>query len=146
MNYFIVPVVNPYITHQPVSQVAIPNGIVNFTCIVVAYPPPTYNWVTPIDNSSFNSNVIILEYEDIKPEYIGEYTCIASSNGMMVNSSTVYLSGMQSLINTVINYKLFVITHGYVDNSLLLCLAICLSLILISIPIYYYAVYTHACM
>ena len=101
VNYFIVPVVNPYITHQPVSQVAIPNGIVNFTCIVVAYPPPTYNWITPIDNSSFNSNVIILKYKDIKPEHIGDYTCIASSNGMMVNSSTVYLSGMQSLINTV---------------------------------------------
>ena len=95
MNYFIVPVVNPYITNQPVSQVAIPNGIINFTCIGVAYPPLTYSWVTPIDNSSFNSNVIILDNEDITPEHIGDYTCIASSNGMMAMSNTVHLIGTQ---------------------------------------------------
>ena len=92
---YIIPTVTPYFIHQPVPQLAVPNCIVNFTCIVIAYPPPTYSWATPIENNGFNSSIIILKYEDIKPEHIGDYTCTASSNGMMVMSSTVYLSGMQ---------------------------------------------------
>ena len=93
--YVYIPVVNPHIVLEPVSQLAIPNCIVNFTCIVKAYPLPTYNWTTPIENSNFNSSIIILEYEDIKPEHKGDYTCIASSNGVMVMSNTVHLIGMQ---------------------------------------------------
>ena len=95
VNY--IPTVNPYIVHQPVPhQLAIPNCTVNFTCIAVAYPLPSYSWAyTPTENRSFNDSIIFLEYEDIKPEQIGNYTCIASSNGVMAMSNTVYLSGMQ---------------------------------------------------
>ena len=92
--YFTIPAVNPYIIHQPVRQLAVPNCIVNFTCTAIAYPPPTYSWTTPMENSNFNNSTIFLEYEDIKPEHIGNYTCVASSNGMTAMSDTVYLSGM----------------------------------------------------
>ena len=86
--------VNPYIIHQPVSQLAVPNCVVNFTCIALAFPPPTYGWITPIENRNFNSTTIFLKYEDLKPEFIGDYICTVSSNGVMVRSNTVHLSGM----------------------------------------------------
>ena len=112
MNYYVILAVNPYIIHQPVQQLAVPNCIVNFTCTAIAYPPPTYSWITPMENGNFNNSIIFLEYEDVKPEHIGNYTCVASSNGMMAMSDTVYLSGMRSYAYIIqLNYKLFVITH-----------------------------------
>ena len=75
-------------------QLAVPGCAVNFTCVAPAFPPPTYSWVTPIENSDFNSSTISWKYEDVKPEYIGDYTCTVSSNEVMVTSNTVHLSGM----------------------------------------------------
>ena len=91
--YFIFAAVNPYIIHQPVSQLAVLNCVVNFTCVALAFPPPTYSWITP-ENSDFNSTTIFWKYEDVKPEFIGDYICAVSSNGVMVRSNTVHLSGM----------------------------------------------------
>ena len=87
----IVTAVNPYIIHHPVSQLARPNCAVNFTCVAIAFPPPTYSWTTPLEN--INDSTIFWEYEDVKPEHIGSYTCTAISNGMMARSNTVHLSG-----------------------------------------------------
>ena len=87
----IVTAVNPYIIHHPVSQLARPNCAVNFTCIAIAFPPPTYSWTTPLEN--INDSTIFWEHEDVKPEHIGNYTCTAISNGMMARSNTVHLSG-----------------------------------------------------
>ena len=97
VQYFVFVTVNPHIIHHPVPQLAIPNCVVNFTCIAVSSPPPAYNWITPIEDNNFNSSTILWEYEDVKPEHIGDYTCTVSSNGVMVRSNTVYLTGMQTL-------------------------------------------------
>lgn len=74
-------------------QLARLNCAVNFTCVAVAFPPPTYGWTTPIMNGNFNGSTIFWEPEDVKPEYFGDYTCEASSNGTTTTSDTVYLSG-----------------------------------------------------
>ena len=80
------------------SQLARPNCVVNFTCVAVAFPPPAYSWITPMGSSNFNSTNIFWEYKDVKPEFIGDYTCIVSSNGVMAKSDTVHLSGMHIIL------------------------------------------------
>ena len=69
-------VVNPFIITDPQSQLAIDSDIINFTCIAIAFPVPSYNWFTPIPNGDFNTSTItiLVDYSNY-----GNYTCFADT-------------------------------------------------------------------
>ena len=84
-------VVNPLITTDPMSQLASDGDMVIFTCNAVAFPAPSisYNWSTP-NPYDFNTSTItfMVLYSDF-----GNYTCMATSNGMTVESQPALLTG-----------------------------------------------------
>ena len=83
-------VVNPLITTNPVSQ-QVPNGqTVEFTCNAIAFPAPSYSWSTPTILSGVNTNNLnfVASYSDY-----GSYTCMATSNGVIVESQPALLTG-----------------------------------------------------
>ena len=82
--------VDPLITTNPMSQLANNGSVVNFTCIAVAFPEPTYSWVTPIANQTFNTSTITVE---VVYGYFGNYTCNASSIGPPAISDPALLTG-----------------------------------------------------
>ena len=62
-----------------------------FTCIAVAFPSPLYSWTTPITNSDFNTSTITVTASHSS---FGNYTCMADSNGTIVESQPSLLTGM----------------------------------------------------
>ena len=82
--------VNPLITINPMSQLVNNGSVVNFTCIAVAFPEPTYSWVTPITNQTFNTSTITIE---VVYGYFGNYICNASSTGPPAISEPALLTG-----------------------------------------------------
>jgi len=91
MCCIILSVVDPLITTHPTSQLSSFGDVVNFTCIAVSFPPPSYNWSIPITYRSFTTNIVslIVEYD-----YFGNYTCISSSTGPKAVSDAAMLTGM----------------------------------------------------
>ena len=73
------------------SQLSNFGDVVNFTCTAISFPPPSYNWSTPIVNGSFNTSTISL---NVEYNYFGNYTCITSSTGPDAISDTALLTGM----------------------------------------------------
>ena len=71
------------------SQIVSNGQMVTFTCNAVAFPAPSYNWSTPNPNN-FNTSTItfIASYSDF-----GNYTCMATSNGITVESQPALLTG-----------------------------------------------------
>ena len=83
-------VVNPLITTNPMSQQITDGQIVIFTCNAIAFPAPLYSWSTPSGSTIFNTSVIgfTASYFDF-----GNYTCMATSNGITVESQPALLTG-----------------------------------------------------
>ena len=82
-------VVSPLITTNPMSQLVTNGQMVTFTCNAIAFPAPSYNWSTPNPND-FNTSTISFtaSYSDF-----GNYTCMATSNGITVKSQPALLTG-----------------------------------------------------
>ena len=82
--------VNPMITTHPMSLLRESSQDVILDCRAVAFPPPSYNWSTPSNSINFmiSSIMFIASYNNF-----GNYTCTASSNGVMVTSDTAVLTG-----------------------------------------------------
>ena len=57
-----------------------------FTCNAVAFPAPSYSWSLTKDNTNIIS--IIASYSSF-----GNYTCMATSNGITVESQPAILTG-----------------------------------------------------
>ena len=87
-------VVNPLITINPVSQQVTTGQTVTFTCNAIALPAPSYSWSTPNTNdfntSDFNTSTIdfIASHSNFE-----NYTCMATSNGTVVESQPALLTG-----------------------------------------------------
>ena len=91
INYvYILHVVNPLITTDPMSQQASNGDMVTFTCNVVAFPAPSYKWSTPNPND-YDTNTITF---NVSYSSFGHYTCMATSNGTVVESQPALLTGM----------------------------------------------------
>ena len=77
------------ITTDPVSQQVTNGQMVTFTCNATAFPAPSYSWSTPNPND-FNTSTIsfTVSYSDF-----GNYTCMATSNGTVVESQPALLTG-----------------------------------------------------
>ena len=73
------------------SQLAVNDSTVNFSCTAIAFPVPSYSWSTPIPNTDFNTSTIsfIVDYS-----YFGNYTCMATSNDTVAQSQPALLTGM----------------------------------------------------
>ena len=70
-------------------QLATNGQMVTFTCNAVAFPAPSYNWSTPNSNDFSNSTITFMaSYSDF-----GNYTCMATSNGITVESQPALLTG-----------------------------------------------------
>ena len=71
------------------SQLATNGQMVTFTCNAVAFPAPSYSWSTPNPNMFITSTITITaSYSDF-----GSYTCMATSNGITVESQPALLTG-----------------------------------------------------
>ena len=71
------------------SQQATIGQMVTFTCNAVAFPAPSYSWSTPNPNMVITSTItVIVLYSDF-----GNYTCMATSNGTVVESQPALLTG-----------------------------------------------------
>ena len=72
------------------SQIASNEDMVTFTCNAVAFPAPSYSWSTPNNSNDFNTSTIILmvSYSDF-----GNYTCMATSNDITIESQPALLTG-----------------------------------------------------
>ena len=83
-------IVNPLITTDPMSQLASNRQMVTFTCNAVAFPAPSYSWSTPNNTNDFNTSTVtfVASYSDF-----GNYTCMATSNGITVDSQPALLTG-----------------------------------------------------
>ena len=69
----------------------VPNGqMVEFTCNALAFPAPSYSWSTPNILSGVNTNNLnfVASHSDF-----GSYTCMATSNGVVVESQPAILTG-----------------------------------------------------
>ena len=73
------------------SQLSGNGNTVMFTCIAVAFPSPLYSWTTPITNSDFNTSTITVTASHSS---FGNYTCMADSNGTIVESQPALLTGV----------------------------------------------------
>ena len=71
------------------SQQASYGDMVTFTCNAVAFPAPSYSWSTPNPND-FNTSTINF---NVSYSSFGNYTCMATSNGMTVESQPALLTG-----------------------------------------------------
>ena len=71
------------------SQQVTNGQMVTFTCNAMAFPAPSYSWSTPNPNN-FSTNIISFTatYSDF-----GNYTCMATSNGVIVESQPALLTG-----------------------------------------------------
>ena len=87
----ILPVVNPIIITDPMSQLSNNGDIVMFTCFTIAFPSPLYSWTTPIANSDFDTNTITVTASHSS---FGNYTCLADSNGTIAESQPALLTSM----------------------------------------------------
>ena len=82
-------VVNPLITTDPMSQQATSGQMVTFNCNAVAFPASSYSWSTPNSNDFNTSTITVMaSYSDF-----GNYTCMATSNGITVESQPALLTG-----------------------------------------------------
>ena len=81
--------VNPVIIIHPVSQSAQVGQTVTFNCVAGAYPSPSYSWSTSDANIFVTSNIMI----STTYSSFGNYTCTASSNGVVAISDTAVLTG-----------------------------------------------------
>ena len=88
--YVISITVDPFITTPPTSQLADNGDMVNFTCIAIAFPAPSYSWDTPIPDETFNTSTISI---NVVYRYFGNYTCTASSTGPSAVSDPALLTG-----------------------------------------------------
>ena len=78
------------------SQLVVFGESVSFTCGAIAFPAPSYSWSTPIPNSDFNTSTItVIIFMAIS--YYGNYTCMANSNGTVVESQPALLTGMLAI-------------------------------------------------
>ena len=77
------------ITTNPMSQQVTAGQMVTLTCNAIAFPAPSYSWSTPNPND-FNTSTIsfIASYSSF-----GNYTCMATSNGTVVESQPALLTG-----------------------------------------------------
>ena len=80
---------NPLITISPVSQQATNGQTVTFTCNATALPAPSYSWSTPIPNDFNTSTINFIAFSF----NFGNYTCMATSNGTVVESKPALLTG-----------------------------------------------------
>ena len=80
---------NPLITINPMSQQVTIGQIVNFTCNATGLPAPSYNWSTP-NTDDFNTSTISFIVQHFS---YGNYTCMATSNGTVVESQPALLTG-----------------------------------------------------
>jgi len=88
---YVVPItVNPFITTPPTLQLADNGDMVNFTCIAIAFPAPSYSWDTPIPDETFNTSTISI---NVVYRYFGNYTCTVSSTGPSAVSDPALLTG-----------------------------------------------------
>ena len=71
------------------SQLASDGDTVTFTCNAIAFPAPSYSWSTPNPND-FNTNTIIF---NVSYSSFGNYTCMATSNGVTIESQPALLTG-----------------------------------------------------
>ena len=71
------------------SQSAQVGQTVTFNCVAGAYPSPSYSWSTPDTNIFVTSSIMI----STTYSSFGNYTCTASSNGVVVISDTAVLTG-----------------------------------------------------
>lgn len=83
------------------SQLANNEDNVTFACNAIAFPAPSYNWITPIANSAFDTNTITIsvEYDDY-----GNFTCMAISNGTVATSQPALLTGTSCDVCSIVNY------------------------------------------
>ena len=79
-------VVNPLITTNPMPELATVGQMVTFTCSAIAFPAPSYSWSPTNDNTDTIS--ITVSYSSA-----GNYTCMATSNGVIVESQPALLTG-----------------------------------------------------
>ena len=71
------------------SQQVTVGQMVTFTCNAIAFPAPSYSWSTPNIND-FNTSTI--SFRALYSSF-GNYTCVATSNGTIVESQPAILTG-----------------------------------------------------
>ena len=91
------------------SQQVTAGQMVTLTCNAMAFPAPSYSWSTPNTND-FNTSTIsfIASYSSF-----GNYTCMATSNGTVVESQPALLTG-----NYVMSTYVYVITSMIALNCM----------------------------
>ena len=82
--------VNPLIVTHPMSQIAVNGDLIIFLCLAVAFPLPSYSWSTP--SPSTDVDLATNSFTALFSSF-GNYTCTASSNGVMITSDTAVLTG-----------------------------------------------------
>ena len=75
---------------HPISQLAGVDQSITFNCLAVAFPSPSYNWSTPNTSSNLMTSSIMFTASF---NSFGNYTCTASSNGVVAISDTAILTG-----------------------------------------------------
>ena len=68
---------------------------ITFHCLAVAFPPPSYNWSTPSTSTNLMTSSITFS---VSFRSFGNYTCTASSNGVVAISDTAVLTGNYVLL------------------------------------------------
>ena len=82
--------VNPMITTHPMSLLREAGEGVDLNCLAVAFPSPSYNWSTPSTSTNvMTSSIMFTAFFNS----FGNYTCTASSNGVVAISDTAVLTG-----------------------------------------------------
>ena len=81
------------ITTNPMSLSVSIGQMVTFTCNVIAFPAPSYSWSTPRPDN-FNTSTITFMTSGFD---FGNYICMATSNGTVVESQPALLTGNYDL-------------------------------------------------
>ena len=87
----------PYFLEQPVNVVLTSAGLaVNITCIAAAFPEPEYQWGREDGGSirteiTVNASTVVFSSVQFGDE--GSYYCNVTSNGLVITSQSVLITG-----------------------------------------------------
>ena len=91
--------VNPMITTHPMSLLrGVGIGVI-LDCLAVAFPSPSYNWSTPSTSTNLMTSSIM--FTALFSSF-GNYTCTASSNGVVAISHTAVLTGNHLFMRSIL--------------------------------------------
>ena len=87
----------PYFIVQPVKAVFTSNGsMINLSCVAMAFPESEYQWGREDGRdirSDITVNMSVLTFSSIQFGDEGSYYCNATSNGHVINSESVLITG-----------------------------------------------------